>query len=275
MPIEFTIQLLESTLKENDLSPEHIEEYLKLTKLCIDQNVFTFNGKIYTQNEGMAMGNGLSPFMSNLFLSHFETSLKKKLTHFPRIWKRYVDNNFAISDSRLGNFEEFLDIFNQQFPTINFTYEKESNCGLPFLDLYVSRNGDGLEFDIYRKPTNINQFIHETSNHHFQHKMAAYNHAIHRMKTLPLTNINFNKEKSLLKSIALSNGYKPEIIDIIVNKRPKVDVRNFTTLLPIEEQKQRVGMPYNKNLVEGLEKVFLKVGLTIAFKSMNTVKHLR
>ena len=34
-----------------------IEEYKTLTELCLNETVFEYDGEIYEQNEGLAMGN--------------------------------------------------------------------------------------------------------------------------------------------------------------------------------------------------------------------------
>jgi hypothetical protein len=59
------------------------------------QNIFQINDKFYQQNEGTAMGNSLSPFIADLFMSRFE----KELEYFPSVWLRYVDDIFAIFDT--------------------------------------------------------------------------------------------------------------------------------------------------------------------------------
>ncbi|KAJ8960542.1 hypothetical protein NQ318_013830 [Aromia moschata] len=54
-----------------------------------------YNGEYFQQHEGTAMGNSLSPFIANLFMSKFETEVKDKFEYFPRVWFRYVDDIFA------------------------------------------------------------------------------------------------------------------------------------------------------------------------------------
>ncbi|KAJ8950525.1 hypothetical protein NQ318_015269 [Aromia moschata] len=43
---------------------------------------------IFNNNEGTAMGNSLSPFIANLFMSKFETEVKDKFEYFPKVWFR-------------------------------------------------------------------------------------------------------------------------------------------------------------------------------------------
>ena len=41
------------------------------------------------------MGNALSPFLANLYMSHFESRLKRD-NRLPEIWVRYVDDVFVV-----------------------------------------------------------------------------------------------------------------------------------------------------------------------------------
>ncbi|KAJ8941458.1 hypothetical protein NQ318_016898 [Aromia moschata] len=71
-----------------------------------------YNGEYFQQHEGTAMGNSLSPFIANLFMSKFETEVKYKFEYFPRVWFRYVDDIFArnVTNSRQLDAFESLEI---------------------------------------------------------------------------------------------------------------------------------------------------------------------
>ena len=240
------------------------------------QNTFKFNNKFYSQTDGTAMGNSLSPFLANLFMSFFETSLKEDLPNFPDFWKRYVDDILAILDSEKCDLHEFLDVINKRFPTIKFTVEEEKDNSLPFLDLLIIRNGENIEFDIYRKSTNTNQFIPASSNHHESHKMSALYSGVHRLVSIPLTNQRFQKEKNFLKSIAVTHGYDPSCIEVFIKKKLKkmraFNVNDYTKLEPITEHKNRVIIPFNKQLCKGLDRILKSEGLLVTYKSSNNLR---
>ncbi|KAJ8937415.1 hypothetical protein NQ318_012532 [Aromia moschata] len=88
------------------------------------------------------MGNSLSPFIANLFMSKFETEVKDKFEYFPRVWSWYVDDIFAVFDTKAISLDNFVAKLNNRFPTIKFTYEVEHNEQLPFLDVLVIRNSE-------------------------------------------------------------------------------------------------------------------------------------
>lgn len=51
------------------------------------------------------------------------------------------------------------------------------------------------------------------------HKLASFNSMIHRAINVPLSNDNYNNEINIIKQIGHNNGYKPEIINRLVNKK--------------------------------------------------------
>ncbi|KAJ8932560.1 hypothetical protein NQ318_011202 [Aromia moschata] len=141
-----------------------------------------YNGEYFQQHEGTAMGNSLSPFIANPFMSKFETEVKDKFEYFPRVWFRYVDDIFAVLNTKAISLDNFVAKLNNRFPTIKFTYEVEHNEQLPFLDVLVIRNSENkLDFDVYRKETATLRYIPNDSHHPFQHKMASFNFLIHRL----------------------------------------------------------------------------------------------
>ncbi|KAJ8962871.1 hypothetical protein NQ318_001279 [Aromia moschata] len=81
-----------------------------------------------------------------------KTEVREKFECFPRVWFRYVDDIFAVFDTKPISLHNFVAKLNNRFPTIKFTYEMEHNEQLPFLDVLVIRNSENkLEFDVYRK----------------------------------------------------------------------------------------------------------------------------
>ena len=62
--------------------------------------------------------------------------------------------------------DEFLQHLNSQQPSIRFTMEIENNSKIAFLDTSVYREPDGrLNTNVYRKPTNADQYLAYDSHH--------------------------------------------------------------------------------------------------------------
>lgn len=175
------------------------------------------------------MGSPLSPFLANLFMSHFETELKK-LGNFPRVWYRYVDDVWAIIKKQ--SLRNFLNRLNKtKYSTIKFTCEEEQDGKLNFLDLVVINNNNNFVFDIYRKPTNTGRYITSNSLHPWQHKLSAFHSMIHRALNIPMNEEFFANEIQRIKTIAHLNGYTDRLIDeLITAHRRKRALREHTSL---------------------------------------------
>jgi hypothetical protein len=76
-----------------------------------------------------------------------------------------------------------LDDINNLVPTMKFTLEEGQNNKINFLDITVTKNHNGLAFDIYIKPTAIDIIIPNYSCHPREHKAAAIVYYCNRMKT--------------------------------------------------------------------------------------------
>jgi hypothetical protein len=100
-----------------------------------------------------------------------------------------------------------LDDFNNLVPTVKFTLEEEQNSKINFLDITITKNHNGLAFEIYRKPTASDIIIPNDSCHPTEHKTAAIRYHCNRMKTYKLTSENRKKERDNIRHILLNNKY--------------------------------------------------------------------
>ena len=101
--------------------------------------LFQFDGKLYEQTDGLAMGSPLGPIMANAFLC----SIKEKLEHdnnLPEFYRRYVDDTLATMKD-VPAAEAFLTTLNNCHPSINFTMELASDNKLPFIGMEILKKG--------------------------------------------------------------------------------------------------------------------------------------
>lgn len=100
--------------------------FKKLLDLSMYNSFFTFDGSIYQQVDGLAMGSPLGPIFANIFMCSLEASVFAQCNPSlrPLFYRRYVDDTFAIfpSEKQAVSFFEFINNFH---PKINFTIEKE------------------------------------------------------------------------------------------------------------------------------------------------------
>ena len=81
---------------------------------------FQYDGSIYEQKDGAAMGSPVSAVIANLYTESLEEQAITTSSYEPRIWKRYVDDTFTILDRE--NVDDFLQYLNNQQPSICFSF---------------------------------------------------------------------------------------------------------------------------------------------------------
>lgn len=92
------------------------------------------------------MGNFLSSFIAELFMSRFEKELSNS-GYFSRSWQRYVDDVFAVFDLKLCDIDSFLSKLNSNSASVEFTAKLEKNGLLPLLNTLMIRNEFSQKFD--------------------------------------------------------------------------------------------------------------------------------
>ena len=158
VPIDSILEYLSNELVHHEL-PLPVSHIISLTRLCICDCKFIFNGEFYQQIFGMAMGNPLSPLLSNLYMEFFEKRFLPNIINIPLKWFRYVDDILTVLPAGI-DVNDLLFNLNNQVPSIKFTLELEKDNCLPFLDVLIYREPFQCKFSIYRKHTNNLTYVH-------------------------------------------------------------------------------------------------------------------
>ncbi|XP_071950858.1 uncharacterized protein [Antedon mediterranea] len=101
-PVEEALKVVENRLTTDptllDRTKLHVTDIMKLLGLIVNKTYFSFNGNIYRQIQGIAMGSPISPILANLYLEWLEhQAINTAPTNIkPVYWKRYVDDVLAI-----------------------------------------------------------------------------------------------------------------------------------------------------------------------------------
>ena len=154
--LDETIDICINQLSENTDTVEGFKksELKQLLCLATKETYFIFNGLLYEQIDGVAMGSPLGPSLANAFQSHYE---KNWLNNCPQgfkpvFYRRYVDDIFLLfkSNDHLKYFQDFL---NSCRINMSFSMETEKENKLSFLDVEVIREQGKFTTIVYRKPT--------------------------------------------------------------------------------------------------------------------------
>ena len=114
--------------------------------------------------------------------------------------------------------DNFFKQLNCLHPSLKFTFEKEKDNCLPFLDVNVERTVTGFETSVYRKPTFTGQYLRWESFSPTKQKTNLILTLVHRALMI-CTKSKLNKEIKHIKNILLDNGYPESIIDCYISKK--------------------------------------------------------
>ena len=194
-----------------------------MASIVLDNNYFEFNGKIYRQKLGTAIGTKFAPAYANIFMTHLEEKLLDSWGDKPWVWLRYIDDVFFIWTHGEEKLKQFISHLNSSHETIKFSSES-SKDRISFLDVLVKSNGKGgLETDLFYKETDTHQFLHKKSCHPKHTKEAIpYSQAL-RLQRICSENQEFDKRLGELREWLRGRGYEDSLIGDKIDKVRKLD----------------------------------------------------
>ena len=128
VPLEETIQLLADKAFINNWFNEtyHLNlnklDLVDLLRAATTDQLFTFNGQLYEQTDGVAIGSPLGPLLANAFMRSIEETLSVK-ARCPPIRKRFADDTLTIVPNK-ASADNFLDILNSAIPLLSSPWRR-------------------------------------------------------------------------------------------------------------------------------------------------------
>ena len=182
VPLQETIEICAIALYDDDLVPPPLSRkiFIELMQTATSSVEFRFDNTMFRQSDGVAMGSPLGPALANIFVGYQETKLFLNVKK-PLIYYRYVNDTFAIFENE-DNCGKFHSSLNSLHSSLRFTFEKELNSSLPFLDVLVEKHKTGFITSVYRKPTFTAQYIHWDSFIPMKRKINLVATLVHRAR---------------------------------------------------------------------------------------------
>ena len=217
----------------------------RLLELVLKHNIFEFNGKLFKQLIGTAMGTKCAPNYSNVFMARKIDSeiLKLAAKHgegiFPiRLFKRFLDDIVMLWCGTVEKLHMFIEDINTINPAIQFTLSHtvlatdmdaaintctcEKSTSLAFLDTSLSIKKGKVDVDLFRKPTDRNQYL-LTSSCHPGHVTSNIPYSLALRIVRICTNPD-NRDIRLkeLKELLLSRDYKASVVNTAIERARSV-----------------------------------------------------
>ena len=265
--------IINKTLENLGTETNIQKETMIMLNTIMEQNYFQFEQENYKQVDGLAMGAPTSSILAETYIQYMEhTQIYPILIKHQIIaYFRYVDDILIIYDQNKTNIDHTLNEFNRVQTNINFTMEKEEHQCISFLDIVIHRNNKNLEFAIYRKPTQTDIIIPNSSCHPHEHKRSGINYLLNRLYTYPITRKAKDTEMNTIQNILYNNEYDIKLTsNIPPHKKQKENTQDNS-----QQQKTKwVTFTYSGKEVRKVTKLFRDAEIKVAFRTQNTIQNI-
>ena len=154
-------------------------------------------------------------------------------------------------------------------PSIQFSFEEESNGCLPVLDVNIYRTFNGFKFSVFRKPTNVCSYIHFYSSHSNQVKMSTFTSMF--LRAFRVCSPEFlQKEIDDIFDISEKLKYPRYFMDNALKKAQKTFYS--VTRRPFDNQNLLV-LPYS-NALSNVPRFCRNFGINVVFRYTSTLKNI-
>lgn len=252
--------------------------FLRLLKLCINANYFSFRGRLFQMKSGMPMGSPLSPVLGDLVMERLLDRVLPRLKFDVPFVKKYVDDLILVVP--LDKHREILEVFNDFHNKLQFTMETEMDKKIPFLDLWLMRDEDGnISTKWYHKPVASTRILNYQSNHHWALKTNTAYGLIHRVLTLSDKEYRVECIKTIFDVLML-NGYPKSCISKLIDKFDKNSNEVDAGVAAVARSKVVPdfyrSIVYIKGLTERISGIIRKEidNMGIGYKSLNTLDNV-
>ena len=152
------------------------EFVLECANFLLQNNNMKFDDEFYNQIKGTAMRTIFAPTYATLSMVYFEIKIYSVCTfkygellaeYTKENWNRFLDECYTVLRSSQIIPEELLLTLNSINPSTQFIMEYSKNQ-IPFLNILIRRNKNGIWVDLYHNPTDTQRCLPFTSNHRNQ-----------------------------------------------------------------------------------------------------------
>ncbi len=276
-------------LVTNDLflhnPPDHISQagFRKLLELAVFDSFFLFEGDMYHQIDGVAMGSPLGPTLANAFLCHYESIWLNQCppSFKPIFYRRYVDDTFLLFKSE-EHIQQFLVYLNACHKSIKFTVENAVDNSLPFLDVSVSKVRGKFETCMYRKKTFTGLYTWFDSFMPLQYKLSLVFCLLSRAYEICSSYEKVIAEFKVIQNILGKNGYPENVLSRCVKRFMDNKFRVKCAIHTVPKKICYVVLPFigsqslkiKKNVLNLIGSNYNQVEVHVVFRSISCLWHM-
>ena len=220
IPLQLALDCTKTALNKSHYQPPlPTDDLMDLLHLCLTSTYFQYNGKHNKQLHGTAMGSPVSVVVAEIVMQNIEEQALATYSKTHPLWLRYVDDTItAVHENKIDELHEHL---NEQNTNIQFTKEIEENGKIPFLDCLITRENNTrtktdpntLRTTVYRKPTNTDRLLDQTSYNPTSHKATTVRTLTRRAQIVCDSDDSLTDEIKHLNTVFTKNNYSTDFIE--------------------------------------------------------------
>ena len=121
VPTPLAVRVSRKRLENDPTLPQRtslsVDEICSLLNLCLEATYLMFDGQVYQQVHGTAMGSPVSVIVANLVMEDIQERALSSFHAPPRFWRRYVDDTCtALPRDLVTSFHEHLNNIDRNIP---------------------------------------------------------------------------------------------------------------------------------------------------------------
>jgi hypothetical protein len=228
MDINTGLQLVKTFIEDLEWKTRQKRDFLiKAMEFVLTKGYIAFNGDIYQQTNGAAMGSPMIPPYANIFMYQLEknTVYKYKNSGLLLLYKRFIDDVFIITKD--SNITELKNELNSLHPSIKLEWTPAAkHCS--FLDLNVFVKNGKLHTNVYQKQLNTYAYLPFHSYHTKAQKRGFIKGEAVRYARICTSEVDFKLMVKLFTLRLQRRGYPLSFIQKSLGQVQHKDRHNYT-----------------------------------------------
>ena len=193
-------------------------------EITLDNNLTMFNGNMYVQTSGTAMGPNNACQYADVSLSPLDNKIYNcEDIVTPEFYGRFRDDIYVAWTDSLEKLNEFSDWLNSYHNNLKFTMSKPSTEGTEFLDLFLYTQHDRIETKTYSKPCDSHSYLLPQSCHPTHVAENIPYGVAHRVYKNCSENEEYQKCRNEFKSYLENRNFNSELINNSFDKVEKLE----------------------------------------------------
>jgi len=228
MDINVGLTLIKNFIEELEWQNKHKRDFLiKAMEFVLTKGYIAFDGEIYQQTNGAAMGSPMIPPYANIFMYQLEkdTVHKYKNAGSLLLYKRFIDDVFIITKD--SNISELQNDLNSLHPAIKLTWTPAAkHCS--FLDINAFVKNGKLHTNVYQKQLNTYAYLPFHSYHTKAQKRGFIKGEAIRYARICTSEVDFKLMVKLFTLRLQRRGYPLSFIQRSLGQVQHKDRHNYT-----------------------------------------------